>query len=200
MNEPILLTGATGYVGGRLLHALERRGHAVRCLSRRPEALVGRVGRNTPVVAADVLDPSSLRHALAGVGSAYYLVHSMGGGNSFASADREGAANVAATARSVSGETEARATQMRVDWRIQRVRLSYGLSEEQMREWGLFVSPGISEAEPPLFTARVVPAEAQRDGLLRLVAFHAGGRPRLDELLGGIDYWAAPGYPARGEA
>jgi len=99
LNEPILLTGATGYVGGRLLHALERRGQAVRCLSRRPEALVDRVGRNTTVVAGDVLDPSSLRHALAGVRTAYYLVHSMGGGNSFSSVDREGAANFAAAAR-----------------------------------------------------------------------------------------------------
>src|SRR5437764_6460150 len=48
LNEPILLTGATGYVGGRLLPALERRGASVRCLSRRPEALVHRVAGTQP--------------------------------------------------------------------------------------------------------------------------------------------------------
>jgi uncharacterized protein YbjT (DUF2867 family) len=82
-----------------LLPALERRGASVRCLSRRPEALVHRVGRNTTVVAGDVLDPSSLAPALAGVGTAYYLVHSIGAGSSFSSADREGAENFAAAAR-----------------------------------------------------------------------------------------------------
>src|SRR5258707_7506017 len=51
---------------------------------------------------------------------------------------------------SVSAENEARATLMRDEWGIRRVPLAYGLSEEQMREWGLFVSRGISDAEPPV--------------------------------------------------
>ena len=49
----ILLTGATGYVGGCLLAELERRGHAVRCLARRPHKLAGRTGRETEVMAGD---------------------------------------------------------------------------------------------------------------------------------------------------
>ncbi|MDP9119236.1 MAG: NAD(P)H-binding protein, partial [Actinomycetota bacterium] len=53
----VLLTGATGYVGGRLLSELESRAGTVRCLARRPTHLAGRVGPRTEVVAGDVLDP-----------------------------------------------------------------------------------------------------------------------------------------------
>ena len=51
----ILLTGATGYVGGRLLRVLEHQGHRVRCLARRPEFLKPKVGAGTEIVAGDVL-------------------------------------------------------------------------------------------------------------------------------------------------
>ena len=104
VSAPILLTGATGYVGGRLLGALERRGSPVRCLSRRPEALAHRTGGNTSVVAGDVLDPSSLGAAFAGVRAAYYLVHSMGARASFERADRDGAENFATAARAAGVE------------------------------------------------------------------------------------------------
>ena len=73
----VLVTGATGYVGGRLLRALEERGERVRCLSRRPDVLAGRVGPRTEVVGGDVRRPETLAAALAGVDTAYYLVHSM---------------------------------------------------------------------------------------------------------------------------
>ena len=62
----ILLTGATGYVGGRLLHALEARGERVRCLSRRPEYLSARVGPGTEVVHGDVLEPRDLARGARG--------------------------------------------------------------------------------------------------------------------------------------
>jgi len=52
----ILLTGASAYVGGRLLKALEQAGHHVRCLARRPEFLSPRVGHTSEVVAGDVLN------------------------------------------------------------------------------------------------------------------------------------------------
>src|SRR5512136_1417923 len=87
----ILLTGATGYVGGRLLRRLEERGRRVRCLARRPERLRGRVGATTELVAGDVLDPDSLGPAMSGVETAYYLVHSMGSAGSFEEQDRRGA-------------------------------------------------------------------------------------------------------------
>lgn len=91
----ILLTGATGYVGGRLLHLLERRGLPVRCLSRRPESLVDGCGELTEVVAGDVLEPSSLDSALKGIETAYYLVHSMGASDDFEETDRRAAENFA---------------------------------------------------------------------------------------------------------
>ncbi|MBA2626610.1 MAG: NAD(P)H-binding protein, partial [Gemmatimonadales bacterium] len=95
----ILLTGATGYVGGRLLRALEHRGEPVRCLARRPDALRQKAAPTTEVVAGDVLDRASLDEALAGVGVAYYLVHSMGSAGSFEEADREAATNFGQAAK-----------------------------------------------------------------------------------------------------
>jgi uncharacterized protein YbjT (DUF2867 family) len=95
----VLLTGATGYIGGRLLRRLEEAGAPVRCLVRRPEELAGRVGPRTWVVRGDLLDSSSLPGALEGVRAAYYLVHAMGAGGAFPDADRRAAANFAAAAR-----------------------------------------------------------------------------------------------------
>jgi uncharacterized protein YbjT (DUF2867 family) len=87
----VLLTGATGYVGGRLLPALEARGVELRCMVRRPDALRGRVGPATEVFAADALDRDSVALALEGVDTAYYLIHSMGAGQDFASRDLQAA-------------------------------------------------------------------------------------------------------------
>jgi uncharacterized protein YbjT (DUF2867 family) len=95
----ILLTGATGYVGGRLLKALEGNGYRVRCLARRPEFLRARASTETEVVQGDVLDKDSLTPALAGVNIAYYLVHSMGSGGSFEEQDRTAALNFGQAAR-----------------------------------------------------------------------------------------------------
>lgn len=89
-SPAILLTGATGYVGARLLSALERDGVAVRCLARRPEAVLPGA-TTTAVVRGDTLDRASVRDALAGIRVAYYLVHAMGSGGSFEEADRESA-------------------------------------------------------------------------------------------------------------
>ena len=89
----ILLTGATGYIGGRLLRLLEKHGYRVRALARRPEALKARAGPSTEVVAGDLFDRASLDVALRGVDAAYYLVHSMGSDGSFEEADRTAASN-----------------------------------------------------------------------------------------------------------
>lgn len=94
----ILLTGATGYVGGRLLHLLEKRGVSVRCLARHPEHLPPSPVKTTEVAAGDVLDTDSLEAAMKGVKAAYYLVHSMGEGPDFEERDRRGALNFAAAA------------------------------------------------------------------------------------------------------
>jgi uncharacterized protein YbjT (DUF2867 family) len=97
----VLVTGATGYVGGRLLHRLEASGrHRMRCLTRRPEALTGRTDKDTEVVAGDVLDTAALRRALEGVDAAYYLIHSMEASAEFDALDRTAARNFADAARS----------------------------------------------------------------------------------------------------
>jgi uncharacterized protein YbjT (DUF2867 family) len=98
-RDRILLTGATGYVGGRLLERLELEQHRVRCLTRRPHALAPRVAGTTDVVAGDLLAPESLSLAMRDVRTAYYLVHSMDALESFEELDRRAATNFAAAAR-----------------------------------------------------------------------------------------------------
>jgi uncharacterized protein YbjT (DUF2867 family) len=95
----LLVTGASGYVGGRLVQELETRGEGVRCLARRPEFLRPRVGDGTEVVRGDALDPESLRGAMAGVDVAYYLIHSMASAGDFEREDRQAALNFAGAAR-----------------------------------------------------------------------------------------------------
>src|SRR5208337_3504511 len=93
------IAGATGYVGGELLTKLLDAGYIVRCLARRPEALRAKPIPGLEVVEGDVLSSASLRAAMAGVGSAYYLVHSMGSTQSFEEQDRAGAQNFANAAQ-----------------------------------------------------------------------------------------------------
>ena len=88
----ILVTGASGYIGGRLLQRLEDDGLAVRCLARQPER-VRASSPQTEVVRGDCLDPASLTAAMAGIDVAYYLVHSMATGAAFAELDRRAATN-----------------------------------------------------------------------------------------------------------
>ncbi len=95
----ILLTGATGYIGGRLLKNLEQSGQRLRCLARHPVALRSSAATDTELVAGDVLDPASLGVSLQRVDTAYYLVHSMGSGGDFEIEDRQAAQNFANAAR-----------------------------------------------------------------------------------------------------
>lgn len=95
----ILLTGVTGYVGGRLSRVLAERGGRIRCMARFPENLKSRVPAGAEVVAGDVMDPASLDRALSGVHTAYYMVHSMASGAAFEEMERRGAANFGDAAR-----------------------------------------------------------------------------------------------------
>ncbi|UCG85740.1 MAG: SDR family oxidoreductase [Gemmatimonadota bacterium] len=95
----ILLTGATGYVGGRLLSALQADGRRIRCLARRPEYLEPKVGPTVEIARGDVLDPTAVANAMEGVDVAYYLVHSMGTASDFEEEDRNAAAIFGSAAR-----------------------------------------------------------------------------------------------------
>jgi uncharacterized protein YbjT (DUF2867 family) len=95
-----LVTGPTGYIGGRLLRRLEAEArHTVRCLARRPDALAGATAAGTEVLGGDALEPESLAMALRGVHTAYYLIHSMADTDDFETLDRIAASNFAAAAR-----------------------------------------------------------------------------------------------------
>jgi len=98
VQEVVLLTGATGYIGGRLLKVLEQAGMRVRCVARNPDTLKPRVTSVTEVVRGDVLDFDSMRVALEGAVTAFYLVHSMGSSAEFEAMDRSGAENFARAA------------------------------------------------------------------------------------------------------
>src|SRR5271167_1147417 len=94
----ILLTGGSGYVGGRLVPLLEKQDVRLRCLARSPEKMRSRVQPATEIVEGDVLDPASLDRALQGVHTAYYLVHLMSGSRDFEQEDRQAALNFAQAA------------------------------------------------------------------------------------------------------
>lgn len=93
----VLVTGATGYIGGRLVPRLLEAGHRVRALARAPRKLDRQPWSGDPrveIVAGDLEDPERLREALDGCVAAYYLIHSMvSEGDSYAEIDRRLATN-----------------------------------------------------------------------------------------------------------
>jgi uncharacterized protein YbjT (DUF2867 family) len=98
-NRPlVLVTGATGYIGARLLPLLERQQIRLRCLARDPEKLRSQIKGDSEVITGDVLDKDSLKQALDGVHTAYYLVHLMSSSADFQRDDRQAATNFAQAA------------------------------------------------------------------------------------------------------
>jgi uncharacterized protein YbjT (DUF2867 family) len=94
------VTGATGYIGGRLVPELLDRGYSVRALARNPDKLADRPWRDRVEVArGDLGDPDSLRQAFDGCDIVYYLVHSMGTSKDFVAAEAESARNVVTAAK-----------------------------------------------------------------------------------------------------
>ena len=103
MSRSVLVAGATGYIGGELVPALLDAGHRVRALARRPERAT--LPDGVEVARGDVVEGEGLAEALAGVGVAYYLVHSMEtGAGDFADTDRRGARHFGAAARGAGVE------------------------------------------------------------------------------------------------
>jgi uncharacterized protein YbjT (DUF2867 family) len=98
----VLVAGATGYVGGRLVPELVSDGHEVRVLARSPTGARQRPwGSAVEIHEGDLLDRASLEGAFDGIEAAYYLVHSMGTGGGFADRDRLAAENFADAAQGV---------------------------------------------------------------------------------------------------
>lgn len=96
----VLVLGATGYVGRRLVPVLRARGHSVRCLVRNPATVSEDIRRDAEIVAGDVLQPETLAPAMRDIDAVLYLVHSMGAGESqFAKLDRRAATNVGSAAQ-----------------------------------------------------------------------------------------------------
>lgn len=95
----VLVTGATGYIGGRLVTRLVEKGYRIKCLVRYSESVEGRPWQNNvDTVFGDVLVPGSLEQAMAGTDTAYYLIHSMAEGKDFHERDMRAAANFASAA------------------------------------------------------------------------------------------------------
>jgi uncharacterized protein YbjT (DUF2867 family) len=99
-KQLVLVTGATGYIGGRLVPLLLKAGYPVRCLARDPARISGRAwAGQVQIVAGDALDVESLAAALAGVSTVYYLIHSMKAGVDYHRRDLLAAANFTRAAR-----------------------------------------------------------------------------------------------------
>jgi len=94
----LLVTGASGYIGGRLMRALHDAGARVRCMARRPDELRARIPEDVEVMRGDVLDAASLPAALDGVDTAYFLIHAMATPRDFAREECEGARSFAQAA------------------------------------------------------------------------------------------------------
>ena len=100
MSPLALVTGATGYIGGRLVPELLSAGFRVRVMARQPRNLSDRPWRaQVEIVRGNAADTDSLKEALSGVDVAYYLIHSLGTGEDFEALDRRHARNFASAAR-----------------------------------------------------------------------------------------------------
>jgi len=97
-----LVTGVTGYIGGRLVPELLKAGYAVRAVARHPQRLRDQPWRDAEgveVVQGDASDAASMARAMEGVDIAYYLIHSLGSGRDFEARDRHTARTFAQAAR-----------------------------------------------------------------------------------------------------
>lgn len=101
----------------------------------------------------------------------------------------------------ISGDDAERARCTVEEWKLARLTIGYGQSIASMREWELFVSRGIKDAEPELLGEPGL-FLVRPDGTLYYAAVNSMpfGRPRLDDMLAAVDFIIARDYPARGEA
>lgn len=181
MARTILLTGATGYVGGRLLGRLIDGGNTVRCLVRDASRLRGRPGtEGAEIVEGNVLQADTLPAAMQDVHTVYYLVHSMGSAGGFEAADRLGAENIIAAARragvrrfiylgGLGRQSEADSPHLRSRHEVGRLLRDSGIPTIELRA-SIIIGPGslsfdlvrtLVERLPVLITPRWVRSLAQ---------------------------------------
>lgn len=100
----------------------------------------------------------------------------------------------------VSGDNRERAEQSRQDWQIDNLTIGYGVSLETMQDWGVFISKGIGEGEPELFSEPGL-FVVKPDGSIYYVAVNSMtfGRPRVSEMLKALEAKIGQDAPARGE-
>jgi peroxiredoxin len=100
----------------------------------------------------------------------------------------------------VSMENEERALKSVQEWKISNLDVGFGLTEEQARQWGIYLSEGINDEEPDLFSEPglflVRPDDELYYAAVNSMAF---GRPNLEEMLEAINFVQTQNYPARGE-
>lgn len=100
----VLVTGATGYIGGRLVPRLRQKGWAVRCLVRDPERAAGRGWEGVEIVEGDLFKPDTLAAAMRGVRYAYYFVHSLQAWGDYTDKERSSALNFSQAAKAAGVE------------------------------------------------------------------------------------------------
>jgi len=183
-----------GYVGGCLRQALEQRGYRLRAMARRPEFLRPKVAPTTEVVSGDVLDIESLRRALAGVQSAYYLVHTMGAPGDFEERDRMGAHNFARAAKEtgvqriiylggLGDEKEKLSPHLRSRHEVGAILRETGIPVLEFRASIVIGSGSLSfemvralcERLPVMITPKWVSAKAQPIAIVDLIAYLVAG-------------------------
>ncbi|GAB4196144.1 MAG: peroxiredoxin-like family protein [Wenzhouxiangellaceae bacterium] len=100
----------------------------------------------------------------------------------------------------ISMDTQARAVQSRDDWELGELSVAYGLSEDQAREWGLYISSAIKDGEPDQFSEPGI-FLIRPDATLYYIATQSMpfARPPLKQLLTAIDFAVDKDYPARGQ-
>ena len=102
---------------------------------------------------------------------------------------------------SISSDTQERAAQSKSDWGIDRLPIAYGLTIEAARQWGLFISAGIRDGEPALFSEPglflIRPDQTLYAASIQTMPF---ARPSFADALGAVKFVGERNYPARGEA
>lgn len=147
-GELILVTGANGYIAGGLIPRLLERGYRVRALARRPERLAGRAWvRGVEVMPGDAYQPTGLDTALAGVHTAYYLIHSMASGRGYTRVELEAARQFAEAAQRAN---------------VQHIVYLGGLADPKAKKI------------PPHMRSRMETGETLRRGRVPVTEFRAG--------------------------